>query len=48
MELLGEWWLSDALDAYGYAAAGQKLTLDQGLGREKLPAKKKGKDCSLP
>jgi hypothetical protein len=47
MELLGEWWLSDPFDAPGCAAAGQKLTLGKGLGREKLPAKKKGRDCSL-
>jgi hypothetical protein len=34
------------LDAYSCAAAGQKLTLDKGLGREKLPIKKKGKESS--
>jgi hypothetical protein len=32
------------LDARGSAAAGRKLTLDWGLGKEKLPAKRKGRD----
>jgi hypothetical protein len=32
------------LDAYSYAAAGRKLTLNEGLGREKLPAKKKDRE----
>jgi hypothetical protein len=35
------------LDAYSYAAAGRKLTLNEGLGREKLPAKKKDREGSL-
>src|SRR5215472_9855545 len=44
----GIWSLYASLDADGFAAAGRKLTLDMGLGREKLPAKKKDRDCSLP
>jgi hypothetical protein len=34
------------LDARGSAAAGRKLTLDWVLRKEKLPAKKKGRDQS--
>jgi hypothetical protein len=40
-----EWCVSAGLDAYSYAAAGRKLTLNEGLGREKLPAKKKDRGC---
>ncbi len=48
MGSLREWWLYAVLDAYSCAAAGQKLTLDKGLGREKLPIKKKGRNRLLP
>jgi hypothetical protein len=41
------WCVSAGLDAYSYAAAGRKLALNEGLGREKLPAKKKDREGSL-
>lgn len=44
MESLREWWLYAVLDAYSCAAAGQKLTLDKGLGREKPANKEKGQE----
>ena len=34
-----EWCVSAGLDAYSYAAAGRKLTLNRGLGRENAPKK---------
>ena|SRR5882724_6100041 len=48
MDPLGNCWLSDALDAYGCAAAGQKLTLDKGLGKEKSPQKAKAEIAPCP
>jgi hypothetical protein len=44
---LSEWWLYAALDAPACAAAGQKLTLDRGLRKEKFVQKKNGQG-SLP
>jgi hypothetical protein len=42
-----QWGVSD-LDARGSAAAGRKLTLEQGLRADFRHHRRKGRDCSLP
>jgi hypothetical protein len=45
---LGKLWLYAALDAHSCAAAGRKLTLDWGLGKEKISAKKRAGIAPCP
>src|SRR6476646_11833686 len=45
---LREWWFYAALDAHSCAAAGQKLTLDQGLGKEKYQQRKRAGIAPCP
>jgi hypothetical protein len=43
-----KWCVSASLDAYSYAAAGRKLTLNEGLGKEKYQQRKRAGIAPCP